>query len=88
MNRVVIKLTKNGEFDGVCSDEPVEVFVVDPNCGADRVYLYGAAEIGPQHVRREIGGYAVGHAEDGTLGDFTAPKLPPSERKLRLIGIE
>ena len=32
-----------------------------------------------------IGGYAVGHAGDGTLGDFTAPHEAPSRPALRLV---
>jgi len=86
MNRIAITLNEHGELDRICSDEVVEVYIVDPKCKEDRVYLYGAVETGPQFVRQEIGGYVVGHANDGTLGDnLVSPKLPPSTPTLKLF---
>lgn len=85
LNRVVITLNERGDLVGVCADSPVQVLINCPSCPADRVYEYEAA-IGPQHVQREIGGYPVGHAYDGTLGigDGTG-KRPPSKPPLRLV---
>lgn len=84
MNRVTITLDSNGDIDRVCSDEAIEFYFVSPHTPEDRVYLYEAVHVGPQHVRAEIGGYAVGHADDGTLetGGVVSPKLPPSRPPL------
>lgn len=80
MNRVVITLDANGEIDSICADEPVQIYWNQPSRPHDRVYLYGSAEFGPEHVRKAIGGYAVGHAFDGTLGVGNGTgKRPPSK---------
>ena len=84
MNRLCIVLDKHGQIDEICADEPLEIYWVDPHVPHDRVYLYQSAKIGPQHVREQIGGYAVGHADDGTFGgDVVSPRLPPSKPSLR-----
>jgi hypothetical protein len=87
MNRITITFKSNGDIGDICSDEPVEIYFVDPNMPADRVYLYQSAKIGPEHVRNEIGGYAVGHRDDGTLPTEGAvsPMVPPSRPGLRLV---
>ena len=86
MNRVAIVLDQNGEFAGVASDEPIEFMIVAPHCPRDRVYLYESIDIGPEHVRALIGGFAVGHWADGTLGDGDGRgKLPPSKPILRVV---
>jgi hypothetical protein len=64
MNRVTITFEKNGDIGRICSDAPIELYFVCPHIPEDRVYLYGGVEVGPKFVRREIGGYAVGHAND------------------------
>lgn len=69
MNRITLTFDEGGSIVRICSDEPVEVFFVSPHTPHDRVYLYGSNDVGPQYVREEIGGFAVGHADDGTLGD-------------------
>lgn len=88
MNRVVITLNHNGELSGICADEPVEIFINCPHVPRDRVYQYGSAEFGPQHVRAAIGGYPVGHIADGTANIAPADgsgKRPPSTPKLRPV---
>ena len=87
MNRITLTMNQNGEIVRICSDEPVEVYYVSPHTPHDRVYLYGSVFVGPQHVREEIGSYAVGHATDGTLnvGEPVSPKLPPSRPTLRSV---
>lgn len=87
MNRITLTLDRNGDIDRICSDEPVEVYFVSPHTPADRVYLYGGVEVGPQFVRQEIGGFAVGHADDGTLStsEMVSPKLPPSRPSLKPV---
>lgn len=86
-NRVTLTFDEGGGIVRICSDEPVEVYFVSPHTPHDRVYLYGSTDVGPQHVREEIGGYAVGHAHDGTIGgeDGAAPRLPPSRPALRPV---
>lgn len=87
MNRVTIELTANGEIGTICSDEPIELYFVSPSTPRDRVYLYDAVKIGPEHVRSQIGGYSVGHADDGTLdtGQPPSPRLPPSRPALKIV---
>lgn len=85
MNRIAITLAPNGDIQQISSDARVEIFFVDPNARRDRVYRYDSARIGPQFVQEQIGGYAVGHAGDGTLGEFSAPHRPPSRPALRLV---
>jgi hypothetical protein len=86
MNRIAISLNAHGEFSGIASDGPVEVFIVDPNCPSDRVYQYESVEVGVQHVQALIVGYAVGHAHDGRLleGDGTG-RRPPSKPILKAV---
>lgn len=86
MNRVCFVLDANGELDSIAADAPIEVYIVQPSCPGDRVYLYQSADFGPEHVRKLIGGYSVGHAGDGTLGAFETPRLPPSKPILKVIG--
>jgi hypothetical protein len=87
LSRVTITLKANGDIDRVCSDEPIELYFVSPHTPEDRVYLFAAVNVGPQHVRQEIGGFAVGHADDGTLqtGGPVSPKLPPSRPQVRPV---
>lgn len=86
MNRFCILLDKNGEIDRLIADQEVEIFFIDPRVPHDRVYKYGAGNFGPQFVRELIGGYAVGHANDGTLGgDVVASRLPPSKPILKAV---
>lgn len=85
MNRIAITFDTNGNIQQISADAPVEIYFVDPNFPRDRVYRYEAARIGPQYVRDQISGYAVGHAGDGSLGDFSAPHRPPSRPALRLV---
>lgn len=80
MNRVCITQDKNGDITGICADEPVEIYFVNPHLPHDRVYLYMAADFGPHHVRAAIGGYPVGHA-----GDEISPRLPPSKPHIRAV---
>jgi hypothetical protein len=87
LNRLTITLTPNGEIDAICADSPLEVYIVAPHVPHDRVYLYGSTQVGPQFVQQQIGGYAVGHAGDGTLGEFEAAHLPPSKPALTIVAI-
>lgn len=95
-NRVCIVLNEENFFEGYVSDEPVEFFVVAPHCPKDRVYQFGSGEHGPEHVRKLIGGYPVGHIADGTLSAETPDgeiigepdgrgKLPPSRPALTVV---
>ena len=84
MNRVTIQINEHGEIGRICSDEPIEFYFVSPHTPHDRVYLYGAVEVGPQFVREEIGGYAVGHFDDCVLGG-DEPHLPPSRPALKPV---
>lgn len=87
MNRVTLTLNPNGDIERICSDEPIELYFVSPHTPGDRVYLYSSVDVGPQYVREEIGSYAVGHADDGTLntGGPVSPRLPPSRPVLRVV---
>ena len=84
MNRVCFEIDKNGELVSVASDEPIECYIVAKHCANDRVYLYGV-DVGPEHVREQIGDFSIGHKDDGTLGDFTFPRLPPSKPSLKIV---
>jgi hypothetical protein len=57
MNRIAILLDKNGEFAGIFSDEPIAVFIVDPNAPHDRVYAYGSTIIGADKVDEQVRGF-------------------------------
>jgi hypothetical protein len=89
MNRVAITLNQYNDVVAVSSDEPIEFYFVCPHVPHDRVYLYGAVNVGPQHVHADIGGYAVGHRNDGTFPEYqtgpTSPKLPPSRPHVGLV---
>jgi hypothetical protein len=78
MNRLVIRLTPDGNIDRICSDEKIEVLFVDAGATNDRVYLFSSVKIGWQHVQREIDGHQVGHIDDGKLSGKRPVKLPPS----------
>jgi hypothetical protein len=85
--RIVFELDANGELASIASDEPCEVYICQPSCPGDRVYLYNQ-DVGPECVRKLIGGYAIGHADDGTLGGTgcpVSPKLPPIKPKLKVV---
>ena len=86
-NRVCIELDENGHICNIVADEEVEIFIVDPKVPHDRVYQYESTEFGSQYVRKMIGGYAVGHLHDGTLGisDGTG-KRKPSVPTLTIVG--
>ena len=83
MNRICIELDKNGEFGGIVADSEIEIYIVSPHTPSDRVYKYGAAKFGPEHVREMIGGFPVGHLMDGTLGLGEGAKLQPSKPSLK-----
>lgn len=84
--RIAITLTEHGEIGSIVSDAPAEVYIVQPNCPRDRVYLY-SQEIGPEHIRSAIGGYSIGHVADGTLdvGLPVSPRLPPIKARLAAV---
>jgi hypothetical protein len=88
MNRVTITLNPDNSIRRICADEPVQVFTVCPHTPRDRVYLYGAVEVGSQFVQEEIGGHPVGHLNDGTaigIGLVGTKKLPPSTPDIREV---
>jgi hypothetical protein len=64
VNRVTLTLDANGDILRICADEPVESYTVSRDLPADRVYLCGHVEIGPQFVQEEIGGHPIGHFYD------------------------
>jgi hypothetical protein len=81
MNRIAILLDKNGEFAGVFSDEPVAVFIVDPNAPHDRVYAYGSTVIGADKVDDQVRGfvpdpqgYSFGHVGVDTPRPVERPR--------------
>lgn len=81
MNRVVITLGPGGEIASIASDEEIECYWVDPSCeGHERVYLYQSVDVGPQHVRKQIGGYPVSHFHDYETG-----KLSPSTPTIKEV---
>lgn len=84
--RVAIILNEHGEISSIVSDAPAEIYIVQPNCLRDRVYLY-SQDVGPEHIRAAIGGYPIGHAADGTLdvGLPVSPRLPPISARLHVI---
>ncbi len=85
-DRVCIVLNEHGEIVAIAADGDTEVLIVDTATPADRVYSYGAVKRGPQHVQEHVGGYAVGHAADGRLGDGDGTgRRPPSRPKLRPV---
>ncbi len=81
MNRIAILLDKNGEFAGVFSDEPIAVFIVDPNAPHDRVYAYGSTVVGADKVDDQVRGfvpdrqgYSFGHSGVYAVGPVEKPK--------------
>lgn len=85
MNRICFVLDKNGELSNIAADAPVEIYIVAPHCIRDRVYLYQSADFGPEKVRELIGGFVVGHINDGMLGIGEGSKLPPSKPSLKVV---
>lgn len=67
MNRVVIKLNKHGEFDGVASDVPIEFFIFDPNCKDEPIYQYGIKEFGAHTVRNVLKDHPIGYGGEDIL---------------------
>jgi hypothetical protein len=88
MNRICIVIDKNGDITDIAADTEIEIFWVAPHCPRDRVYKYESAEIGPEYVRKWIGGYPVGHLNDGTFGIGEGSKMQPSKPKLTIVGSE
>lgn len=88
--RIAITLDERGDIVSICADQPVEVYTVSPHTPGDRVYLMSEVDIGPQHIRAAIGGYAIGHNRDGTLSDGgpVSPRLPPIKPALSVVGDE
>ena len=83
-NRVVMVLNEHGEPTLFCSDQPIELYWVDPNTPGDApVYLYGSVQVGSQFVDQVIGGHPIGHYDDAELGKLPAG-LPPG-RALEMI---
>lgn len=90
MNRIAILLNGAGEFAGVCSDEPVAVFIIDPNAKSDRVYHYGSTQVGPGFVDQatagfigDLSGHSLGHAGSAMLA---RPQKPaPPKPSLRIV---
>lgn len=74
MNRVVIILSKQGEFEGVASDEPIEFFVYDESCKNEPVYSYRRVCVGPDKVKKLIGGQSVAYGGDEVLIDPSPSK--------------
>lgn len=86
MNRICFVLSDKGELEGIAADAPVEIYIVAPHVPHDRVYLYQSAQFGPQFVRELIGGFAVGHSDDGVIGDGDGRgKLTPSKPHIGVI---
>lgn len=64
-NRIAVLLNENGEFDGVVTDLPAEVYVIDEAAAErDRVYLLSGHRFGPGEVAKVIGSSPIGHAGD------------------------
>ena len=86
-NRICFVFDENGGISDICADSPIDIYLVEPSRPNDRVYLYGSANFGPEHVRSQIGGYSVGHVMDGTLdvGGTVSPRLPPSKPALSVV---
>ncbi len=85
MNRIAIMLNAHGEFDGVFSDEPIAVFIIDPNSKDDRVYAYGAAVIGFEGVDDQVRGFVPDpHHAHGHAG-VALRKAPKPKPALRIV---
>jgi hypothetical protein len=80
MNRIAIMLNAAGEFSGVCSDEPVAVFIVDPNAKREPVYHFGSTQVGHEHVDRATAGF-VGHPAGHSFGIAGGSAPPPKPEK-------
>lgn len=74
MNRVVIKLSEHGEFDGVASDEPIEFFIYDPNCKSEPIYQYGIQEFGAHTVCKIMKDHPIGYGGEDFLIDNKGSK--------------
>ena len=88
MTRMAITIDARGEIAAICADAPVEIYIVAPHVPHDRVYLWQSADIGPEHIRAAIGGYSIGHADDGSLnlGGIVSARLPPIGPRLSSAG--
>jgi hypothetical protein len=77
VNRVVMLLNKHGEPCSFCSDQPIELYWVDPNAPPDdHVYLHSTVNVGPEFVDQAISGHSIGHYYDAEEGKLQ-PGLPP-----------
>ena len=94
MNRVVIMFDQKGDFELVCSDEPIRCFSVTEDRPNDPVYEFtsaigGALKIGVEHVQNALKDHPIGHRHDQYfLGTGHGPKKPPSRPGLKLLDDE
>lgn len=80
MNRVAIVMSPEGNIEQICSDEPIDILIIDPAQPHDKVYKFASVDIGPEHVHAHVNGHAVGHTDD-----HRRPHLPPSRPHLRVV---
>lgn len=75
MNRVVIKLSSHGEFDGYVSDDPIELIVFNPDCRNEPFYHYQEKDNhGVHHVRKVLGDSPIGYGGADLLTDVSGSK--------------
>ena len=65
--RIAIVLNEHGEPAEFAADEDIEVLTIDPSGPSDRVFRYGGANVGAEHVDALIGDDPIGHIDDGRL---------------------
>lgn len=84
MIRVAIEMNERGELVSVASDGEIQCLIVCPHVPRDRVYDFSVE--GADKLRELVGGYAIGHAADGTLGEGDGTgKRPPSRPHFKLV---
>lgn len=60
MNRITFTMKVDGQIVRICSDEPVEIYIIQPSTPHDRVYKWSSLDAGPGVVDEEIGGWPIG----------------------------
>jgi hypothetical protein len=76
MNRITLTLDNKGDIIKICSDEPVELYWIEPNARHDQVFLHGAVKIGAKFVEGELKKHPISHLDDELCGKLPAG-MPP-----------
>ncbi len=54
--RITVARDELGFIRSICSDEEVEIYIVCPHAGMDRVYRWNSALVGRHHVDEQLEG--------------------------------